>query len=76
MFQNIIVGVAITVMALPVMASGIHKKRLQPHLVEMWRIEESLSRPESVVYDRQREVIYVSNINGGTMIKDGSCRFK
>ena len=42
-----------------------HKKshaKLKPQLVELWTVDQSLSTPESVVYDKQRDVLYVSNI--------------
>ena len=32
-------------------------------LTEVWLLEEGLNRPESVVYDAARDVLYVSNIN-------------
>ena len=46
--------------------------RLTPKLVELWRVETSLSRPESVIYDARRDVLYISNINGGATDKDGN----
>ena len=60
-------------MAVDVYASGKYKKHhLEPTLVELWTVDESLIRPESVVYDSHRDVLYVSNINGGTTDKDGN----
>ncbi|MGH1487208.1 MAG: SMP-30/gluconolactonase/LRE family protein [Cellvibrionaceae bacterium] len=54
------------------LSAGNHKHRLEPTLVELWTVDESLIRPESVVYDEYRDVLYVSNINGGTTDKDGN----
>ena len=42
-----------------------------PVLTEAWRITDGLDRPESVVYDAQRDVLYVSNIRGGATDQDG-----
>lgn len=41
-------------------------------LTEVWSLDGGLARPESVVYDAEREVLYVSNINGETTDKDGN----
>ena len=43
-----------------------------PSLMELWRLSESLSRPESVVYDATQDLLYVSNINGNGTAKDGN----
>ncbi len=59
-------------LSLPSFASADHKHRLQPHLVELWTLDQSLSRPESVVYDERNDVLYVSNINGNPSEKDGN----
>ncbi|MFT6102789.1 MAG: hypothetical protein ACJA2B_001232 [Candidatus Endobugula sp.] len=45
---------------------------MQPTLVEAWRIEKSLLRPESVIYDVDRSVLYISNINGKPTGKEGN----
>ena len=39
-------------------------------LKEIWRLS-GFSRPESVLYDPAREVVYVSNMNGGPVEKNG-----
>ncbi len=44
----------------------------QIRLVEVWKVTEGLSKPESVVYDAQRNVLYLSNINGKGAAKDGN----
>lgn len=41
-------------------------------LVEVWRTGPVLETPESVYYDEEREVLYVSNINGQPTDKDGN----
>jgi len=54
--------------------NGKYKKntKLSPNLVELWTIDTDLIKPESVVYDEQRDVLYVSNIAaGGGSDKDG-----
>lgn len=75
MLKPLFCGIFAVAISLPAL-SGNHnhygKKNLQPQLIELWRIEESLSRPESIVHDQHRDVLYVSNINGGTTTKDGS----
>lgn len=38
--------------------------------VEKWATEPKLKTPESVIYDPDREMLYVSNINGGPLIRD------
>jgi len=42
-----------------------------PTLEEKWRVS-GLANPESVVYDPLREVLYVSNVNGDPLAKDGN----
>ena len=41
-----------------------------PRLEEAWRLENGLARPESVVYDKVDNVLYVSSINGGGTERD------
>lgn len=41
-------------------------------LTEVWRVETGLLKPESVVYDEARDVLYLSNINGEPAEKDGN----
>lgn len=41
-------------------------------LTEVWTLQEGLDRPESVVYDVERDVLYVSNIGGAPSEKDGN----
>ena len=53
---------------MPVLAWG----QAQVRVVEVWKVNEGLSKPESVVYDVQRHVLYLSNINGQGGDKDGN----
>ena len=43
-----------------------------PILVPAWQTKAVLERPESIVYDAKRKRLYVSNINGDGMEKDGN----
>ena len=38
---------------------------------ELWKTE-GFSNPESVVYDKTTDALYVSNVNGSAMEKDGN----
>jgi sugar lactone lactonase YvrE len=40
-------------------------------LTEIWRLEEGLDRPESVIYDTDRSVLYVTNLVGPGDEMDG-----
>lgn len=42
-----------------------------PQLTKLWELD-GLKNPESVVYDAQRGVLYVSNVNGAPPEKDGN----
>ena len=37
-----------------------------------WQLSSGLMTPESVIYDAKHDVLYVSNINGGGLDKDGN----
>jgi len=41
-------------------------------LEKVWQTRAELKTPESVLYDQERDVIYVSNINGDPAQKDGN----
>ncbi len=43
----------------------------QHKLVKLWEIDSVLKVPESVLYDQQNKVLYVSNIDGEPWGKDG-----
>lgn len=53
--------------SLTVLSSSVLAKTLQP----VWEVS-GFKMPESVVYDEQRDKIYVSNINGGPLERDGN----
>ena len=40
-------------------------------LTESWRLNSELAKPESALYDPSKNVLYVSNINGGGKEKNG-----
>jgi len=41
-------------------------------LKKVWETDRSLKVPESITYDAHREILYVSNINGSPLGKDGN----
>ncbi len=43
-----------------------------PELKEQWTLDTGLDRPESVIYDQAREVLYVTNISGDAAEMDGN----
>lgn len=44
----------------------------QFRITELWRTDTLLLTPESVIFDRSRDVIYVSNMNLEPRLKDGN----
>lgn len=48
------------------------KAQTPVQLTKAWEVTDVLSRPESVIYDAERDVLYVSSINGGPGEKDGN----
>ncbi len=38
----------------------------------LWTAKEGLLQPESVVYDSERDLLYVSNVNGDPALEDGN----
>jgi hypothetical protein len=42
------------------------------HLEKVWQTTADLKTPESVLYDQERDIIYVANINGDPAAKDGN----
>jgi DNA-binding beta-propeller fold protein YncE len=76
MIKIITTGLIASLLSASVMSADITTnsttKNMQPTLIESWRIEKSLLRPESVIYDEDRSVLYVSNINGKPTGKDGN----
>lgn len=47
-------------------------KDAQPTLKEVWTLEKGIDRPESVIFDSERDVLYLSNIGGAPAEKDGN----
>jgi hypothetical protein len=43
-----------------------------PSIKQAWSTDTIFKTPESVLYDRQRKVIYVANINGDPSARDGN----
>jgi len=41
-------------------------------IVEVWRTDSLLQTPESVILDKKRDILYVTNLNFGPRIKDGN----
>jgi sugar lactone lactonase YvrE len=54
-------------LALPVLTSAA-----SPILVPAWQSETVFEQPESIVYDKKRELFYVSNVNGVPNEVDGN----
>lgn len=44
----------------------------QLEIAEIWRSDTSLMTPESVIYDRKRDLFYVTNMNMEPRLKDGN----
>ncbi|WP_299700824.1 SMP-30/gluconolactonase/LRE family protein [uncultured Pontibacter sp.] len=53
----------LTALALQGCSGGLFTSRAPVTLTEAWATDNTLRTPESVVYDRERNVLYVSNIN-------------
>ncbi|MFA8434460.1 MAG: hypothetical protein ACEPOZ_08070 [Marinifilaceae bacterium] len=45
---------------------------IHPHLTKIWESPQELKTPESVLFDSQRNILYVSNVNGKPSSKDGN----
>ncbi len=45
---------------------------LQFELTELWRSDTLLTTSESVIYDRKRDILYVTNLNMEPRVKDGN----
>jgi hypothetical protein len=54
-----------------IIAFGITVSNAQ-HLEKVWETTTELKTPESVLYDTERDIIYVSNINGNPAEADGN----
>lgn len=54
-----------------ILISGMNMLSAQ-RLEKVWQTTGDLKTPESVIYDEERDVIYVANINGDPSAKDGN----
>lgn len=54
-----------------ILISGVNMLSAQ-RLEKVWQTTGDLKTPESVIYDEERDVIYVANINGDPSAKDGN----
>lgn len=66
--MRLLIGAAL---ALLVSLSASVSAAQSPRLVKVWELTEGFDRPESALYDAERDVIYVSNIIGEAAAKDG-----
>ena len=71
MLKKIIIPLSL---GLLVSCSPLNEKPVlkEPILQLLWTLNQSLSRPESVLYDAAKHVLYVSNIQGNPTKKDGN----
>ena len=67
---------SIIILALAGCKSGNKKTETNPvkkfELTEVWRSDTLLLTSESVIYDRKRDVLYVTNLNMEPRLKDGN----
>jgi len=61
-----------TLLAAALTAGFAASAAAQPKLVKKWESEPQLKVPESVLVDKARKVLYVSNIDGEPWAKDGA----
>lgn len=73
MKRKILTGVcaAFFILMLGSCSSGFLSTRGPVELEQVWASDNTLKTPESALFDPQRNVIYVSNINGTSDRKDG-----
>ena len=64
MFKNVLLP------ALLLLSS--HAFSEQGQLTQVWELSDVLSNPESVIFDPQTNLLYVSSVNGGPAEKDGN----
>ncbi|MBI5417301.1 hypothetical protein HZA55_05070 [Candidatus Poribacteria bacterium] len=67
-YQFVVVSVFVF-FACSIFSSDLSKKEIL--LEKLWETLDELKQPESVVYDPERNIIYVSNIDGEPANKDG-----
>ena len=72
LWKKLMLFIIVLLVAVPVIGHYAHPPlAMVPTLEEKWRVS-GLANPESVVYDPMRRVIYVSNVNGDPLAKDGN----
>ena len=71
MNTRIPLGLAALALAAPAVAATEARAQAPVRLEQVWELSEGLDRPESVIYDAKRDVLYVSNIVGESGGKDG-----
>ena len=55
--------ILLTALSLQSCSGGLFSSKAPVSLTEVWATDNTLRTPESVVFDRERNVLYVSNIN-------------
>ena len=55
--------IVLTALSLQSCSGGLFSSKAPVSLTEVWATDNTLRTPESVVFDRERNVLYVSNIN-------------
>ncbi len=45
--------------------------QIAPSFSPIWTLSQGMAQPESIVYDATRSVLYVSNVQGQPLLKDG-----
>lgn len=52
--------------------TNVSEEKTQVTLTELWSTDSTLMTPESVLYDKERDIIYVTNVNMNPWEKDGN----
>ncbi len=66
-----IAGIALSILLFFVIGAPSHVLANPPRLAQVWQTPQALEVPESVMYDAQRQILYVSNIAGNPTEKNG-----
>lgn len=69
MMLNLLRNTTFLLLAATLLPAGA---QAQFSLDEVWKLDQGLDRPESAVYDAERDVLYVSSIGGAPSEKDGN----
>jgi sugar lactone lactonase YvrE len=70
--KNALWTMALAMMALAACQPAKKETVLKPTLTLKWETDTAMTTCESVLYDSQRQVLYVANINGDPSGKDGN----